>query len=134
VLHYSRIERLARDKYSTSLGLFLSYEETEVLGVCGQGLYSHHFIFFITYKWAQYTTVVQYNRLERLARDKYSTSLGLFLSYEETKVLGVCGQGLYSQDFIFFETNKWAQYTIVLQYIRLEGFARDKYSTALGPF
>jgi hypothetical protein len=33
------------------------------------GLYSQHFIFFITYEWAQYVRVSHYTRLEKLVRE-----------------------------------------------------------------
>jgi hypothetical protein len=33
VLHYTRLERLARDKHSDLLGTFISYEENEVLRI-----------------------------------------------------------------------------------------------------
>jgi hypothetical protein len=35
------------------LGLFVSYDENEVLWIRSLGFYSQHFIFFITYEWAQ---------------------------------------------------------------------------------
>jgi hypothetical protein len=38
--------RLAREKHSSLLDPFVSYEENEVTD-------SQHFIFFVTYKWSQ---------------------------------------------------------------------------------
>ncbi len=37
-----------------------------------------HFIFFVTYKWAQQTRVLLYSRPERLARDKHSRLSAFF--------------------------------------------------------
>ncbi len=51
VLHYSRLERLARDKQSSLLGQFISYEENKVINMLLQVLYSQHLIFIITYEW-----------------------------------------------------------------------------------
>jgi hypothetical protein len=48
-----------------------------------QGLYSKNFIFFVNYKWAQYAGVLQYTRVERHAKDKHSSLLGPFVSYDE---------------------------------------------------
>ncbi len=46
-----------------------------------------HTIFFVTYKWTQYVRVLHCNRLEGLSRDKYSSLLCQFISYEEIEVL-----------------------------------------------
>jgi hypothetical protein len=40
-------------------------------------------IFFVTYKWAQLATVLDYTCLERLTTDKHSSLLGLFVSNKE---------------------------------------------------
>jgi hypothetical protein len=40
--------------------------------------YSQHFIFFLTYEWAQEAGVLRNFRLERLAGDKPSSLLGHF--------------------------------------------------------
>jgi hypothetical protein len=42
---------------------------------------------FVTYEWAQKARVLQYTRLERLARDKHSILLGPFIGYIENVVL-----------------------------------------------
>ncbi len=44
------------------------------------GLYSQHFIFLVTYKWAQYARVLHYIKLERVAMDKHSSLLDPFVS------------------------------------------------------
>ncbi len=48
-----------------------------------QAQHSQHFIFFLTYEWAQYARVSYYSRLERLVWDKQSCLLDPFVSYEE---------------------------------------------------
>jgi hypothetical protein len=50
------------------------------LGYVGQ--YSQHFVFFVTYEWAQYERLLKV-RLERLARYKHSILFGTFVSYKE---------------------------------------------------
>jgi hypothetical protein len=42
-------------------------------------------------------------------------------------------QGLYSQHFIFTVTYEWAKETRMIHYIWLEGVAKDKDSSLLGP-
>jgi hypothetical protein len=48
-----KLERLASNKCSNFLDLFESYHENEVLWITDPGLYSEHFIFFVTYESAQ---------------------------------------------------------------------------------
>ncbi len=48
--------------------------------------FSQHFTFFVTYKLAK-RLVLQYTRLEMIARDKNSSLLGPFASFEENEVL-----------------------------------------------
>jgi hypothetical protein len=50
-------------------------------------LYSQHFIFFVTYEWAQNARVLHLTRLETLIRDKHSSLLGSFLNILENEVL-----------------------------------------------
>ncbi len=38
-------------------------------------------IFFLTHEWAPKVRLFHYSRLEKLGRDKYSSLLGLFVSY-----------------------------------------------------
>jgi hypothetical protein len=47
------LEKLARGKYASLLGLFESYEENELFWLQHLGLYSQHFIFFVTYECTQ---------------------------------------------------------------------------------
>ncbi len=50
-----------------------SYKENQALSMQPQGLYSQHFIFFVTYEFAQEARALHYTRLERIARDKHSS-------------------------------------------------------------
>jgi hypothetical protein len=43
------MERIANDKHSSLLGLFVSYEENEALWIRPLGAYSQNFILFVTY-------------------------------------------------------------------------------------
>jgi hypothetical protein len=52
MFYNTKPERLARDKWSSLLGTFASYEENKVL-LHMLGPYSQHLIFFITYESAQ---------------------------------------------------------------------------------
>jgi hypothetical protein len=52
-----------------------------------QGPYAQHSVFFVTYKCEQKASVLHYIRLESFSRNKYSSFLGLFVSYEENDVL-----------------------------------------------
>ncbi len=57
------------------------------------GSYSQHSAFFATYEWAQWARVLlHYNSLERLAREKYSTSLDPFVSYAGNNELWIWPQ------------------------------------------
>jgi hypothetical protein len=47
------LERLAGDKHSSLLETFVSYEKNEMLWMQLQGPHSQHFIFFVTFIWAQ---------------------------------------------------------------------------------
>jgi hypothetical protein len=47
---------------------------------------SLHFIFFITYKWAQEARVLHSTCLEKLSRAKHSNLLGPFVSCEGNEV------------------------------------------------
>ncbi len=69
-------------------------------------LYLQHFILFVTQEWAR---LLHYTMLERLATEKHSGLLGPFLSYEENEVLWIRAREPYSQHFILFVTQEWAQ-------------------------
>ncbi len=71
------------------LGLFLSYEENEVLRIRTLGTYWKHFIFFMIYESVQKARLLHTVKLERLDKDKHSSLLGPFLSYEENEVLWI---------------------------------------------
>jgi hypothetical protein len=132
MLHYTRLKRLARDKHSSLLGPFITYEENKVLQIRTQGPYSQHVIFSASNKWAQLAIVLHYTWLKRLARDKHSSLLGPFVIYKENKVLRIRPQGPYSQHVSFSASYKWAELSIVLHYTRLKRLSSDKH--LLGPF
>ncbi len=71
----------------------IAYNAMELImalkGFMEQGPYSQHFFFFVTYELGQWARVFHYIRLEMLARNKHSSLLGQFVSYEENKVLWI---------------------------------------------
>ncbi len=69
------------------LGPFVSYVENDALGIWLLGPYSHHFIFFATYKWAQKARVfVPAKPIEPIII-QHPSMLGPFASYVENDVL-----------------------------------------------
>ncbi len=106
MLQNTELERLTRDKHFSILGLLVSYEENEVLWIRTLELYLQHLIFFITYKAAQKDKVLPNTQLEKFAREKRFSLLGLFLIYEENEVLWIHTLELYLQHLIFFITYK----------------------------
>ncbi len=47
---------------------------------------SQQIIFFVTYSWAQWVRVLHQTSMERLAKNKHSSLLDPFVSYEEYEV------------------------------------------------
>ncbi len=88
MLHYTRLERLAKDKQTSILGPFVSYKEKEVWGIQLLGPYSQQF-FFVTCEWGKYARVLHYTKSEWLARDKHSSLNGPFDSCEENEELPI---------------------------------------------
>ncbi len=64
-----------------------------------------------------------YSKLDMVGRDKHSSLLGPFVSYEENKVLWPWLPAQLSQHFIFFENYEWAQYARELGYAKWRGLA-----------
>jgi hypothetical protein len=60
--------------------------EFRASAVEGHGQY-YNTSFFVTYKWTLYARVLHYGRLQRRARDKQSSLVGPFVSYEENEML-----------------------------------------------
>ncbi len=60
-----------------------------------QGHYSQHLISFVTYEWTHEARVLDYTRLDRLARDKHSSLLDPFKFQTKMKC---CGYELRSCD------------------------------------
>jgi hypothetical protein len=54
-----------------------------------QGLYSQHFIFYVSHSWAQEARVLRYTGLKRYARDKHSSLLGPIVFYVENEVFWI---------------------------------------------
>ncbi len=123
------LERLASNKHSNLSGLFLSYEESKVLWKWPQELYSQYFVSFVTDESTQLAIVLHKTMLERLASNKHSNLSGLFISYEESKVLWKRPQGLYSQHFVFFVTYESAQLARVSHKTMQERLASNKHSS-----
>ncbi len=73
VLNNTRLEKLASNKHSSLLGQFLSFGENEALSIRDDGPYSQHFIFFVTYEWAQKAGVLNNTMLEKPASNKHSS-------------------------------------------------------------
>jgi hypothetical protein len=96
VLHYSRLEILGKDTHPNLLDPFTSYAKNEVLWNALLGLYSQHFLFFVTYELAQQERVLHYSRMEILGKDKHPSLLDPFASYAKNEVLWNALLGLYS--------------------------------------
>ncbi len=80
MLHYTRVERLDKDKIDLLLGLFVSYK---VSWIWPLSLNLKHFIFLVTDKLVWQDGVLDYTRMERLAKDKRYSLLDPFVSYKE---------------------------------------------------
>jgi hypothetical protein len=50
-------------------------------------MYSQHFILFVTYELTQKARVLNYRKLEKLVREKHSSLLEQFVSYEKNEGL-----------------------------------------------
>jgi hypothetical protein len=79
------MKRLAKNKHSSLLDPFVSYEEYEVFEYVPGA--SQHIIFFVTYSWAQWFRVLHQPSMESLYRHKHSSLLDLFIGFEENEVL-----------------------------------------------
>jgi hypothetical protein len=82
---------LVIDKHSGLLDPFTLWKIWSILNT--QGLYSQHFICFVTYELAEKARKVHYTELEMLVRDKHSGLLDPFVSCEEIEVLWIPSQG-----------------------------------------
>jgi hypothetical protein len=80
VLHSGRLERHARDKYSSLLQKYVKYGQKSFIILAPGAIFATlHFIVIH----AQQARELQYTKLERLAGDKHSIVLGPFVSYKE---------------------------------------------------
>ncbi len=94
------LKGLQWNKHSSLLGPFISYKKWSVV-IIQPGLFSQHFIFFVTYKWPNKLECCITLALKGLKWDKHSSLLGPFISYKKWRVV-IIHPGLYSQQFIFF--------------------------------
>ncbi len=67
------------------------------------------YIFFITFEWVHWASVLQYTMVKSPAKDKHFSLLGPFVSYEENEKLRIRHLDPYSQHYIFFVTYEWAK-------------------------
>ncbi len=107
-------------QYSSLLGPLLSYKENEVLFIWLSGPYSQHFFFFVNDEWAQKARVLHYSEVEKACQGKYFSLLGPLISYKENEALFIWLSRPYSQHFIFFVNDEWAQKARVLHYSDVE--------------
>ncbi len=85
--HHTRAERLVSEKHSSLLSPFVSYKENEVLWIQTQGLYLQNFIFFVTEERSWWASELHHTPAETLVREKHSSLLSPFVSYEENELL-----------------------------------------------
>jgi hypothetical protein len=78
------LESLARDKHYSLLGPFISHEETKYYWYNSRG-HIHNTSFSLILTNRSNELVLHYTRLKRLAKDKHSSLLSSFISYEEMK-------------------------------------------------
>jgi hypothetical protein len=83
-----RLNSETRKESRPSIHPFLKHKMNMLLGP-----YSQHFIFFVTYEWAEQARVLYCTKLEGLARDKHSSKLGPFVGYEA--LLTLRGRGYW---------------------------------------
>ncbi len=73
-------------RHSSILYQFVSWKENEVLGIRSLGSYEEHFIFYVTYKWAQYGRVFVPGKPIQPSERQPSSILCPFVSSKENKV------------------------------------------------
>jgi hypothetical protein len=72
-------------KGSTLFGLFIKYEEHEVLWKISLESYSQHIIFFINYYWVQKARYKENELLEIQFLKSYSQHFILYVTYERAQ-------------------------------------------------
>jgi hypothetical protein len=90
VLHYTWLEILAKDKHSSLLAPFVSYDENEVLWkkkCCEYGPRSRIHKTFIFNATCTNKLVFNYTKQKYLAEDKHSSLLVPFVSYSKNEVM-----------------------------------------------
>jgi hypothetical protein len=81
------MEKPTRNTHSSLYSSLVQYEETKVLLIRPWGLYSQHFIFFITYEQAQKVRVFVLGKPFQLNVMQHSSLSDQFTSYEENEFL-----------------------------------------------
>ncbi len=104
MLHYIWLGGVAKDKHVSLLGPLVICEENKLLWIQCHGFDLQHFIFSVTYEWAQETRMLHYIRLEGVDKNKRSSLLDIIVVYEENTLLWIQFHGLNSQHFIFSVT------------------------------
>ncbi len=92
VLHNTKLEWLVRNKHFSLLGPFANYKENKVLWIRLMLLNLQHFIFFVTYKWAQYASVTLDYAEKKQAMGRHSSLSGIIISYKENEVWWIRSQ------------------------------------------
>ncbi len=67
------------------------------------------YIFSKLTKWAKLVRALNYTYLARLAKEKHSSLVGPFISYEENEVFWKLLLEAYLQHYIFFESYEMGQ-------------------------
>ncbi len=88
MLHYTNLERLARDKHLSLFGPFAIKNRN----VVNMRPYTKSFVFFEAFDWTQKARVLDYTRQEILTMNKHSCFLGLLVSYKDNEVLWMWSQ------------------------------------------
>ncbi len=109
------------------------FEENGVLCIWSLVSFSQHFIFLITYTWAQWARVFVPGNTFLPGVMKHSSFLGQCMSYEENEVLWIWSLESYSQHFILFITYTRAQWPIVFVPGNTFLLSVMKHSSLLGP-
>ncbi len=77
----AKLKTVQSDKHSGLFGAFVAYNNSIVN--TAPGPYSKHFIFLLTYEWAQKARALHYTKLKALQSDKHSGLFGAFVAYDK---------------------------------------------------
>ncbi len=79
MLHYTKLERFDKNKHPNLFYPLISNKENEVLW---KQYHFHNTIFFVTYEWVQWASVLHCTKLERFHKNKHANLFYTFISYE----------------------------------------------------